>query len=114
MEPRTQSAPSPACGRGWGRGRIVGCEALSRLTRCARSAPSPASGRGESARAALIRHRHPAVVDQIIERLLHVDISLDHARLLQCNAGLQDRVALLGPDLVVGDGGALLDRKSVV
>src|SRR3954471_10205911 len=57
----------------------------------------------------LVRHRHPAIVDQIVQRLLHVDIRLDYAGLLQGDAGLQDRVALLGTDLVVGDGGAFLE-----
>ena len=39
--------------------------------------------------------RHIAIVDQIVERLLHVDIGRDHAGLLQRQAGLQDGVALL-------------------
>src|SRR5580704_3028277 len=53
-------------------------------------------------------HRDVAVVDQIFKRLLHVDIGLDDAGLLQCQARLQDGVALLRSDLVEGQFGALL------
>src|ERR1041385_3983331 len=73
-----------------------------------RPSPPGEGGTERAARAGLIRHRHPFVVDQAVERLLHIDIGLDHAGLLQRDAGLQDRVALLGADLVVGDGGAFL------
>src|SRR5262249_1050647 len=48
-------------------------------------------------------------VDQIVDRLLDVDVSLDDPRLLQCHSGLQDRVALVVPDLVVVQVGALLE-----
>src|SRR5580692_11691747 len=50
-----------------------------------------------------------AVVHQIVERLLHVDIGRDHAGLLQGEAGLQNGVALLGADAVEGQLGALLE-----
>src|SRR5580693_7501094 len=50
-----------------------------------------------------------AVVDQIVEGLLHVDIGRDHAGLLQGEAGLQDGVALLRADAVEGQLGALLE-----
>src|SRR5215510_9601261 len=55
-----------------------------------------------------VRH-HIAVVDQIIERLFHIDTRTDHAGLLQRDAGFQDRVALRRADLVVDEPGALLE-----
>src|SRR6185437_8075404 len=45
-------------------------------------------------RFALVGRRDVFVVDQIVDRLLDVDISREHARLLQGDTGLQDRVAL--------------------
>src|SRR6202035_707046 len=50
-----------------------------------------------------------AVVHQIVERLLHVDIGRDHAGLLQGEAGLQDGIALLRTDAVECQLGALLE-----
>src|SRR5579885_3324642 len=41
------------------------------------------------------------VVDQVVDRLGDVDIGRQHAGLLQGEAGLQDRVALIRTDLVV-------------
>jgi len=43
------------------------------------------------------------VVDQVVERLFHIDIGRYDARLLQGDASRQDRVALLRADLVVGE-----------
>ena len=57
----------------------------------------------------ITRDRDEAVVDQIVERLLHVDIGRDHAGLLQRQARLQDGVALLRADAVEGQIGALLE-----
>src|SRR6516225_2750089 len=64
--------------------------------------------RGE-VKASVLGPRHVAVVDQIVERLLDVDIGRDDAGLLQRQPGLQDGVALLRPDLVEGELGALLE-----
>ena len=59
--------------------------------------------RGEKA---LVRHRHKAVVDQIIDRRLHVDITLDDARLLQREARREDRIPLRGADARMREFGA--------
>ena len=50
---------------------------------------------------ALVRHRHPAVVDQIVDRRLHVDVGLDHAGLLQREAGRQDRLRFCGAPILL-------------
>ena len=42
--------------------------------------------------AASVRQRRLAVVDQVVDRRLDVDVGLDHAGLLQREAGLQDRI----------------------
>src|SRR6516225_1703578 len=57
----------------------------------------------------LIRGRHITVVDQIVDRLLHVHAWADHACLLQCDAGLENGFALRGTHLVIGELGALLE-----
>ena len=49
------------------------------------------------------------LVDQVVDRLLDIHIGADHARLLQRDAGLEDRLALRRTDLVVGQLGALLE-----
>src|SRR5262249_41988800 len=58
---------------------------------------------------ASVRGRHVAIVDELIDRLLDVDAGADHARLLQREAGFEDRFALRRADLVVGELGALLE-----
>ena len=50
-----------------------------------------------------------AVVDQVIDRLLHVHAGRNDAGLLQGEAGLQDQVALRRADLVVRELRALLE-----
>ncbi len=52
--------------------------------------------------ASSVRRHHVVVVDQRVERLLHVDIGLDDAGLLQREARGEDRVALRLADLAVG------------
>ena len=56
-----------------------------------------------------VRGRQISVVDQIIERLLHVDIGLDDAGLLKRNPRRQDRFALRRTDPVMGNFGAFLE-----
>src|SRR5262249_10838083 len=56
-----------------------------------RARARPPQDDGLSFVTALVRH-HVAVVDQLVDRLLDVDVGLDHAGLLQRHAGFQDRV----------------------
>src|SRR5262245_28267804 len=67
--------------------------------------------RAQHARAAraLLRGRHVAIVDELVDGLLDVDAGADHARLLQREPRFKDRVALRRADLVVGELGALLE-----
>src|SRR5581483_3259839 len=60
------------------------------------------------AQSASVRQRH-LIVDQVVERLLDVDVRLDDAGLLQGEARGKDRVILRLADLGVGQLGALLE-----
>src|SRR4051794_26851106 len=55
-----------------------------------------------------IRRQRDLVVDQSIERCLHIDLGIDHAGLLQSEARGEDRLALRRADAAVGQLGALL------
>src|SRR5947209_7335730 len=56
--------------------------------RAARGRPLPASGpqAGRGKTETLVRDCDPAIIDQVIDRFLHVDIGLDDTGLLQCEA----------------------------
>src|SRR3954465_9662102 len=69
----------------------------------ARRAPFP------TLRFASIRRQRDLVVDQRIKRRLDVDLGVDHAGLLQSEAGGEDGVALGAADAAVGEFGALLE-----
>src|SRR6185436_15349098 len=80
--------------------------------------PNPAGGgpgrrtearRTRANRTASVGDRHVTVVDQLIDRLLDVDVRLDHAALLQREACFQDRFPLVRPDAIEGEPGALLE-----
>ena len=65
----------------------------SALTRGFR--PLPARGERSSAGALIsIPRQRDAVVDQVVDALLHVDIGRDHAGLLQGETGGEDSVQL--------------------
>ena len=73
---------------------VTGQRALHR--RCSdrlRGAPGTATSQRQFVSA------HASVVDQVVDRRLHVDVGLDHAGLLQREAGRQDRLALRRADL---------------
>src|SRR5580704_6683372 len=69
----------------------------------------PARGEKEAKRPPQHSHRDIPIIDQIVERLLHIHAWLDHTGLLQRETRLQDRVALLRPDLVEDKFGAFLE-----
>src|SRR4051812_29489417 len=80
------------------------------MTSVGRSGPGPAPAEAPAMTPLpSVRFRHVTIVDEGVDRLLHVHARRDDARLLQSEAGLQDRVALRRPDLVVRELGALLE-----
>src|SRR5712691_10069294 len=93
-------APSPRI-----RNRVYPISAL-----LVRKSGKPDLRRGEvKRRKSSIPRQRDVVVDEVIDRLLHVDIRRDHARLLERNPRRQDRVALRRADAAVGELGALLE-----
>src|SRR6476469_977322 len=92
------------------RGRGQGSRTRTPSVRLAALDPGPAPAEPPAMTPlASVRFRHVTIVDEVIDRLLPVHARRDDARLLQSEAGLQDRVALRRPDLVVRELGALLE-----
>src|SRR5262245_434899 len=60
-------------------------------------------------RRTLLRGRHVAIVDELVDGLLDVDAGADHTRLLQRTTRFEDRFPLRRADLVVGELGAFLE-----
>src|SRR5262245_15170089 len=96
---RTWSAPLPL-GEWWGEG-------LRSIERSEPPHPNPLpkEERERTEIAALggwpsasIRHCHVTVIDQVVDRLLHVHARADHACLLQRHAGFKDRLPLRRAD----------------
>src|SRR5262245_33904662 len=57
----------------------------------------------------LVADAHQTIIDKLVDRLVDVDSRADHVRFLQGDTRFQNRLALGGPDLVVGELGALLE-----
>ena len=80
--------------------------APSRISLRSTRADPPPQGAGKKGS---IRRQRDLVVDQRIERRLHIDLGVDDAGLLQREACGQDGFALRGADAAVGQFGALLE-----
>src|SRR4029077_12644562 len=86
--------------------------AAAYASRVARSLSSGAHSRDPLAypgRRMLIRRQRDLIVDQAIQRRLHVDFAVDDAGLLQREAGGKDRFALRCADPAMGQFGAFLE-----
>src|SRR5215831_15482153 len=88
----------------------------SRAADCAVAGSMPASMRttvikrlGKASRGSVRRYCDVLIVDEIIQRLLHVDIGRNDAGLLQCDASGENGLALRRPHFVVRELGALLE-----
>src|SRR5206468_4214104 len=102
--------PFSPCGRRW---REAPDEGFSRLailivrkeplTRLASRGTLPHKGGRE--RAPSIRWQRHLVVDQRIQRRLHIDLGVDDAGLLQCEARGEDRFTLGRADAAVSELG---------